>query len=156
MPESTQKEQLKTILLNRVSADTERRAEAIYEFLSVTAPGIEAGVAARVAELMPPLLTDLYARWTEEFLETLYKTVPERQITEFLSSGEEGEATLVLVYLMFMESERMEQQVPEDIQRAVCEHAAAQKDEAADVLAVYLRAKLAVLAERAKGGAGGC
>lgn len=131
-----------TTVLERLSDSQERRSEAVNEFLGVTMPKVGAGSAEKVASLMPEIPIDLYRKWVTMFADRLLATLPELQLVELCNGSEENKATLSLVYIMFMESERMEKQIVEDLYALGLEQG--QHDEVGNMLASYLRAKLAV------------
>ncbi|WP_027367082.1 hypothetical protein [Desulfocurvibacter africanus] len=135
------------VILEHVSRDEARRREALSEFFGVTLPAVDDAQTQRLAELVPPLLPVLYEKWANMFADRLFETVPEEQIEDLCRSGEKNRATLLLVYIMFMESERMEKQVAQDLRA----HGLQLAPEAGqDAVASYLRARLSSLAAEAR------
>ncbi|EMG38220.1 hypothetical protein PCS_01046 [Desulfocurvibacter africanus PCS] len=135
------------VILEHVSRDEARRREALSEFFGVTLPAVDDAQTQRLAELVPPLLPVLYEKWANMFASRLFETVPEEQIEDLCRSGEKNRATLLLVYIMFMESERMEKQVAQDLRA----HGLQLAPEAGqDAVASYLRARLSSLAAEAR------
>lgn len=135
------------VILEHVSRDEARRREALSEFFGVTLPAVDDAQTQRLAELVPPLLPVLYEKWANMFADRLFETVPEEQIEDLCRSGEKNRATLLLVYIMFMESERMEKQVAQDLRA----HGLQMAPEAGqDAVASYLRARLSSLAAEAR------
>jgi hypothetical protein len=135
------------VILEHVSRDEARRREALSEFFGVTLPAVDDAQTQRLAELVPPLLPVLYEKWANMFAARLFETVPEEQIEDLCRSGEKNRATLLLVYIMFMESERMEKQVAQDLRA----HGLQMAPEAGqDAVASYLRARLSSLAAEAR------
>ncbi len=135
------------VIMEHVSRDEARRREALSEFFGVTLPAADDAQTQRLAELVPPLLPGLYEKWANMFVDRLFDTVPEEQIEDLCRSGEKNRATLLLVYIMFMESERMEKQVAQDLRS----HGLQQAPEAGqDAVASYLRARLSSLAAEAR------
>jgi len=117
---STDPAALRASLLNmlrrRVQAQDEgRRREALVEYLAVTGTAPDKDQAAALAGLVPPVLPDLYEKWIGLFLDRLFETVPQEQVAVLAEDTPDNEAAVVLAYLMFLESERMEKQVQQDL-----------------------------------------
>lgn len=108
------REHLFGVIMERVDRNEDRRREALTEYLLVTGRAAE-GAAERVAELVPPVLPELYAKWVNLFLDRLFEMVPAEQIEILADGSEENGAAAIMAYLMFLESERMEKQVAEDL-----------------------------------------
>lgn len=138
------------VVLARFDQDDDRRRQALLEFMAVSMPGMADAAADKVAGMIPPVLPELYKRWAGMFADRLLETVPRAQIVDMCEGGDEGEATLALVFLMFMESERMEEQVRRDLAEHGLERTG--DDDMADAAAGYVRARLAAMAEDAKAG----
>lgn len=102
-------------VLEQVARNEVRRTEAIAEFFSVAAPGLNRKKAEDAAGLVPPLLPKLYEKWAGMFADRLLETASEAQIADLCQDTDKSRATVLLVYIMFMESERMEQQVAKDL-----------------------------------------
>ena len=149
------------VLLGRLShpdPDGERRGEALYDFLALSLPDMDEASLKSIAAKVPELPPALYRKWAGLFAERLLETIPQNQLEELCNGGEDNNATLALVYLMFMESERMEKQVAEDLaelgkQAALAARTArprqpgapAQQDSAeaqTQAVAMYLKARL--------------
>lgn len=118
---STDPAALRASLLNmlrrRVQAQDEgRRREALVEYLAVTGTAPDTGQAAALAGLVPPVLPELYEKWIGLFLDRLFETVPQEQVAVLAEDTPDNEAAVVLAYLMFLESERMEKQVQQDLE----------------------------------------
>lgn len=139
------------VVLARFDQDGDRRRQALLEFMAVSMPGMAEGAADKVVDMIPPVLPGLYRRWAGMFSDRLLETVPRAQIEDMCAGGDEGEATLALVFLMFMESARMEEQVRKDLEAHGLQRSG--DDAMADVAADYVRARLATMAEAAKAGA---
>ncbi|UZP67786.1 hypothetical protein N1030_02095 [Desulfovibrio mangrovi] len=133
--------QITKVVLERLSDSKERRTEALGEFMGVTMPNVEGKAADQVASLVPEIPSAIYQKWVDMFVDRLLETVPLNQLGELCSDTEENRATLSLVYVMFMESERMEKQIVQDLAALGMEQA--QQDDVGNTLADYLRAKLA-------------
>ena len=141
---------IEEVVLARFDQDADRRRHALMEFMAVSMPGMADGAADKVADMIPPVLPGLYRRWSGMFADRLLDTVPRAQVEDMCQGGPEGEATLALVFLMFMESARMEEQVRKDLEAHGQERTG--DDAMADVAADYVRARLAAMAEEAGGG----
>jgi hypothetical protein len=102
-------------IMRQVSRDQERRSEALRDFIVLSVPDMDAATASRLAELVPPLMPALYERWARLFLERLFETVPRPQIEDLCGGTPENDATALLVFVMFLESERMEKQMAADL-----------------------------------------
>lgn len=136
-------------LLARVDQDAGRRAEALSEYLAVTQAAVEQAGAEALARMVPPLMPALYRRWIGMFLDRLFETAKGEQLEILGDGGEENGAALALAFVMFLESERMERQMAEDLQ-AFGGGGELAEDQArmADLAASYLRARVAKLAEK--------
>ncbi len=130
----------------------ELRREALSEFFTVTL-GADPGTAGRTAALVPPLLDELHARWVDMFVERLFETVPGEQLGLLCEGGEQNDAALCLVYVMFLESERMERQRERDLLEYAARMGGA--DDTGDLAASYIRARMARLGAALKAPAGG-
>lgn len=132
---------LAEVVLARLTDSQDRRSEALGEFMGVTMPCIDGKTADNVAAMVPEIPSSVYGKWVSMFVDRLFETVSLDQLAELCSGTEENNATIALVYVMFMESERMERQVAEDLATLGLEQA--QQDDVGNTLADYLRAKLA-------------
>jgi len=106
---------IREVIMNKVSMDADRRSEALYEYFGVSLPGMDREAARILADNAPPLLPALYEKWTFMFFKRLMETVPSEQLELLCDGQEESDGAIALAYLMFMESERMEKQVAEDL-----------------------------------------
>lgn len=143
---------IEAVLMERVSQnDAERRAEALREYLTVTRAATTKNTAEELSAMIPPVLPALYRKWIRMFIKRLFETATEEQIATLCDGTQENAAALLLAYLMFLESERMENQVQEDL-RALGESqsVAAEGPEQADVAATYIRARISQLAAEMK------
>jgi len=136
-------------ILEHVSRDEARRREALSEFFGVSLPAVDEAQTQRLADLVPPLLPGLYEKWATMFVDRLFETVPQEQIEDLCRPGEKNRATLLLVYIMFMESERMEKQMAQDL-RAHDLPVDDQQEAGQDAVAAYLKARLTSLAAEAR------
>ena len=137
------------VILDRFSSSEERRREALMEYFLVTMPNITEEAAVRLAGLIPDLMPDLYAKWINEFIERLFETVSDDQLQHLCDNTVENNAALGLVFLMFMESERMEKQAEDDLR-----HYARTKsgsDDMGDLVDQYLRGKVVSMREAVGG-----
>ena len=133
------------VILDKFSNTTERRQEALQEYFLVTMPNISETMASRLAALIPDLLPELYAKWIDLFVDRLFATVPEKQLAHLCDGSEGNTASLGLIFLMFMESERMEKQTEEDLRAYACKHSGL--EDMGDLVAAYLRGKVTALQE---------
>ena len=102
-------------ILGRLSAAGAQREEALRDVLGLTVPNLDDTAAAGIAGMIPELPVLLYEKWAGLFVDRLLETVPQAQIADLCRGTDESNATLALVYVMFMESERMEKLVAEDL-----------------------------------------
>lgn len=128
-------------VLNRLDLDPARRAEALRDFLSLSLPGMGESVVKAVAAKVPELPQSLYEKWIGLFISRLFETIPQDQLDGLCDGSETNNATLGMVYLLFMESARMEKQVAEDL--AALGVKSSGHDAESDALALYLKARLA-------------
>lgn len=135
--------------LDRPDANANRRREALREFFAVSLPGMSDAAINAAADMVPELPEELYRKWIRMFVERLLETIPQNQLGELCNGSDDNNATLTLVYLMFMESARMEKQVAEDLaalgSTGACKDAgtpAPASEAQADALALYLKARL--------------
>ncbi|MCG8529658.1 MAG: hypothetical protein MI749_03215 [Desulfovibrionales bacterium] len=125
---------------NRIDTSLNTRAEALQEFMDVTLPTIEKAASTEIAQHVPTLPEEVYAKWAGMFADRMLQTVKTQQLAAMCDGTDESNATVILVYLMFMESERMEQQIAKDL--AELGVAASQTDEVGNFLGDYLRTAL--------------
>lgn len=137
-----------SVIMDRVSQDEARRAEALRDYLAVTQAAADLAAADTLALMVPPLMPSLYRRWIGMFAERLFETAPEEQLRVLCDGSEENGAALALIFVMFLESERMEKQMSADLcafgQSAQGEEGV--NAQMADLAASYIRARVAVLA----------
>jgi hypothetical protein len=139
------KEHIFQTVMARLDQDLERRREALTDYLALTMPNLDEKISDHLATMVPTVLPDLYAKWVSLFAARLLETVPRNQL-EFLCDGsEENSAALILIYIMFLESERMEQQIEDDLKSYGLEHSGDQ--DMGGLVADFLRAKVDQLRE---------
>lgn len=148
---------LLTMIRRRVLAQDEgRRREALVEYLTLTGAAKDPKLAAELAGMVPPLLTGLYEKWIGMFLDRLMETVAPEQIAILAEDTPDNEAAVVLAYLMFLESERMEKQVQMDLEAYGLAHSG--DADQGGAVAGFLRSRVLDLArelnEKDKGGPG--
>ena len=131
------------VILDKFSNTEERRREALSEYFLITMPNVSQEVADRLAGLIPDLMPELYSKWIGEFAERLFETVPDEQLQHLCDGTVENNAALGLVFLMFMESERMEKQAEDDLRSYALKHSGS--DDMGDLVAAYLRGKVDAL-----------
>jgi hypothetical protein len=133
-----------SVIISKVEEQDEaRRAEALAEFMSVT--GTAGNAPETVAELIPPLMHDLYEKWIAMFIDRLLSTVDARNIELLCDGSADNNAALVLAYIMFLESARMEKQIDEDLRQHGL--GATADGDLGDLAANYLRAQMARVAK---------
>ncbi|MFI3270852.1 MAG: hypothetical protein R3Y11_01940 [Pseudomonadota bacterium] len=128
-------------ILQRLDENSTSRQEALQEFMGVSMPSVGDGSASSVSRLIPELPRSIYEKWAGLFADRLLETVPRDQVEELCSGTDDNTASLSLVYLMFMESERMEKQIAADLHALGVEMSA--MDDAGNALGCYFRARLA-------------
>lgn len=148
---------LLTMIRRRVLAQDEgHRREALVEYLTLTGTATDPKLAAELAGMVPPLLTGLYEKWIRMFLDRLMETVPPEQIEILAEDTPDNEAAVVLAYLMFLESARMEKQVQQDLEAYGLAHSG--DTDQGGAVAGFLRSRVLALArelnEKDKGGPG--
>ena len=132
------------VLIKRATREDDRRHEALRDFLAMTSTAPDTDTAERLAELVPPILPELYAKWIAMFIERLFETV-DRGVLEMLCDGsEDNDAALLLSYVMFLESERMERQIDEDLAAYGLEMTGA--DAEGDLAASFIRSRIQEIA----------
>jgi len=132
-----------SVIMQKIEAQDEaKRREALAEFMSVTGTAGNAG--DRVAELIPPIMGELYEKWVTMFVDRLMETVDAKNIGLLCDGTDENNAALVLAYIMFLESARMEKQIDEDLR---AQGLRAPGDDMGDLAANYLRAQMAKIAQ---------
>ncbi|NDV19599.1 hypothetical protein GO013_09230 [Pseudodesulfovibrio sp. JC047] len=140
------REHIFATIINKVEEqDENRRLEALNEFMAVT--GISGNAPEKIAGLIPPIMHDLYEKWIIMFIDRLLETVAPENIELLCDGCDNNNAALVLAYIMFLESERMEQQIDKDLH----EHglAASDTNDLGDVAANYIRAQMTKVAQQA-------
>ncbi len=132
--------QIRKAIMDKISQDAGRRREALLEYFKVSLPGMDHDAAEILAGNAPPLLPALYEKWIFMFFKRLMETVPAGQL-ELLCDGQaESDAAIVLAYLMFLESERMEKQVAEDLRN--CGLSPSADPQSVAVMGEFIRSEL--------------
>lgn len=142
--ENILREHLFNTIIDKVSTEGDRRADALTEFFAVTGAVGDAR-AEKVAELVPPILPELYTKWIKMFLDRLFETVATEQIELICSGTEEDNAAATLAYIMFLESERMEKQIEDDLKAYGLTHTG--ENDMGDLAAQYIRGAMGKVAE---------
>lgn len=138
------REHIFAVIMGKVEEQDEtKRQEALAEFMSVT--GTAGNAPEQVASLIPPLMHELYAKWITMFIDRLMETVPAQNIELLCDGTNDNNAALVLAYIMFLESARMEKQIDKDL----TEHGmhVTGQDDLGDVAANYIRTQMAKIAK---------
>lgn len=128
------------VILSRLSHEAERRKEALADVLRLGTLDVDEKTASEAAALIPELPQALYRRWAMMFAKRLIETVPEEQIDDLCRPTTKDQSTLALIYIMFMESERMVTVVSEDLKNA-CDCKTTDADPAA-LLSAWLKTAL--------------
>lgn len=128
------------IILSRLDVNPQRRAEALRDFLVLSVPNMDDKAIESVSGMVPELPREIYLKWINMFIDRLLETIPQDQLNELCNGKEDNNTALGLVYLMFMESARMEKQVAEDLARLGLSSTG--NDAQADALSIYLQARL--------------
>ncbi|MCL1939961.1 MAG: hypothetical protein FWG04_04805 [Desulfovibrionaceae bacterium] len=102
-------------IMSRLSLPGERRSEALREVLKLTHAHLDTQRLESMIALAPEIPLPLYAKWVGLFADRLLETVQREQLQDLCANSEESNATLLLLYSMFMESERMECLAREDL-----------------------------------------
>lgn len=130
-------------VLRHLSRDAGRRTEALEEFLAVTLPDMDDRGARVLSAMVPRLPESLYDKWASMFVDRLQETVPHEHVAALCDGSEDNDATIALVYVMFMESEKMERQVAEDLHAlGIVQGGEDDPGDAGALLGAYLRARL--------------
>lgn len=148
MSEQSMREHVRTVVLERLDQQGDRRKEALTEFFGVTMSGADSAATDRLAELVPPLLPKLYEKWVGMFVDRFFETVPADQVEHLCDGTEANNAAILLVYLMFLESERMEEQIDQDLREYGLTMTGS--GDTGDLAADYIRAKMAQLGKTLK------
>lgn len=104
-----------TRLLSRISPPGGRRDTALRDVLGLVAPHLDDAALERAAQKAPELPPALYEKWTGLFADKLLQSLPDEQLRILCDNSEDNNAALLLAYSMFMESERMERVVANDL-----------------------------------------
>lgn len=115
MTEAQQRTFIADRILSRIAGKGERRDEALRAAIALAIPNLDDSSTAGIAAAIPELPASLYQKWVSMFVDRLLETVPSAQIEELCLGTPESDASLLLVYVMFMESARMEAVVAEDL-----------------------------------------
>ena len=115
MSEAQQRQFIAERILSRIAGKGERRDEALRAVIDLAIPNLEDKDIAGIAAAIPELPLSLYRKWVDMFVDRLLETVCPQQIEELCRGTPESDASLLLVYVMFMESARMERVVAQDL-----------------------------------------
>lgn len=132
---------IRAVVLARFCRDDASRAEALSDYLAVSCPSVGAESAKQLAALVPPVLPKLYAGWAAMFADRLLETVPIEQIRYLCDGSRENETSLLLAFLMYLESETMERRMAEDLATYGLERT--HEDDGGSLVADYIRARMA-------------
>ena len=115
MTENEQRKFITERILSRISGKGERRDEALRDVLGLKIPHLDRRSIEDIAGLVPELPVSLYRKWAGMFTDRLLETVEPQHISDLCQGTPESDASLLLVYAMFMESARMERVVADDL-----------------------------------------
>ncbi len=148
MSEQIYREHIRSTILAKVEEQDEtRRKEALVEFMSVTGTAPSEELTDKVAEMIPPIMHELYEKWIAMFIDRLMETAPTDAVGLLCDGTEENNAALLLAYIMFLESARMEEQVQKDLNEYGVNMTGS--DELGDLASSYIRARLTKIAQDA-------
>ncbi|MDL2315904.1 hypothetical protein LJC59_02350 [Desulfovibrio sp. OttesenSCG-928-A18] len=102
-------------VVTRISGKGERRDEALRAVMGLAWPQADAAALAAATIAVPELHPSLYERWAGIFADSMLESVDRRMLEDLCSGTEEGRASLLLVFSMFMESKQMEKTVARDL-----------------------------------------
>lgn len=139
---------MKAVVMERLSRDVGRREEALNEYFAVAMPDMEEAQTKQLASMIPVVLPALYEKWVGMFLDRITETVPAEQLELLCDGSDESNASIVLVYIMFLESERMEKQIAQDLAEYGKAHS--NDPDLGSVAADYIRAKMTQLGGQIK------
>jgi len=103
------------VLHQRCQDAKENRRDAIREMLGVTRSDLGPEGAANIADAAEPLSPELSRKWIGMFVDRLFETAPLAQLEILCDGSKNNNAALALAYVMFLESQRMEAVIAEDI-----------------------------------------
>lgn len=136
------------VLYQRALESQQGRQEAIRELLGATRPDLSPDAAACVAETVPPLLPELHRKWIGMFVDKLFETSGQHQVEILCDGTQENNAALALAYVMFLESERMEKVIAEDMENLEALGSEGMADIAASLCARLSRVEESILEAR--------
>lgn len=143
MSDAQIREHVLGVVMSRLDSGPERRKEALREYFGVSMPALSEQEKDCLVECIPSVMPSLYRRWTHLFAARLLETVPRDQLEHLCDGGQANDASLLLVFIMFLESERMEKQTAEDLEaygRAMSGH-----PDLGGLASEFLRTRLAAL-----------
>jgi len=136
------------VLYQRTLESQDGRQEAIRDLLGAVRPDMSSQAASCVAETVPPLLPELHRKWIGMFVDRLFETAEASQVEVLCDGSEENNAALALAYVMFLESERMEKVIAEDLQSVEAMGGQGMAEVAASLCARLSRVEEAILEAR--------
>lgn len=148
MSKEQYRDHILAVLRERVTQSEDKRKEALEEYLAVTMAAESVSTGERLADMIPPVMTDLYEKWMNMFVDKLFESQEENVLQLICDGSEENNAALVLAYIMFLESARMEEQIDKDLKQYALEHS--DDEDLGDTAASYIRARMAQVAATAK------
>lgn len=104
-----------SVIVSRLDTGADSRQEALREYFGLRLPGVSEQEKDCLAVSVPALIPALYRRWAGMCAARMVETVPADQREHLCDGSAANNAALILVFLMFLESERMEKQMVEDL-----------------------------------------
>lgn len=131
------------VILGRLDSGADSRQEALREYFGVRLPGVSEQEKDCLALSIPALIPALYRRWAGMCAARMIETVPADQREHLCDGSAANGAALTLIFLMFLESERMEKQMVEDL--AAYGQAQGGVADLGNLAADFIRARMAKL-----------
>lgn len=100
-------------IMQKFDKNSLSRTEALRDVLLLQDQSVEN--ASHLAETIPELPLALQCKWATLFADRLFATVSREQIEDLCLPDKQNEAALTMVFVLFLESERMEKQMEADI-----------------------------------------
>lgn len=103
------------VILDRFLSSDAGRREALHDVIKLSAPGIETQELDSLIEQVPALPQVIRQKWAGMFADRLLETVESTILADLCADDEKNRSTLALIFIMFLESERMEKVIEEDL-----------------------------------------
>ncbi|SHN66352.1 hypothetical protein [Desulfovibrio litoralis] len=142
MTETEISQHIQEVILKTVYKEEKQRTEALYDFLALSMPNISEDQLKQLSSLIPQLSQALYLKWSKQCAERMLETVSKQQLIELCQPTKDNEAAIILVYLMFMESARMEKEIKKDLSEQQLPN---NNPELTAAISAYMQAQLSTL-----------